>query len=195
MAVVRSNVVVWGEDLKAGRLPHVSPLSGEPADVPRKYRYRTAPAWSWLLIVGGILVGVGWIPGIVIMLALSKRAAGDLFLTQRERRSIQVKLGITYGLLAATIGFFILAFTVPDDLKALMVLGALIAMVGWIICILAVMPLIRPRATVREIPSGATTVELKKVHPAFAEAVAGMYQQAPAIPDQAAPPALRATSP
>jgi hypothetical protein len=177
MASSRTDVVVWAEDLKAGRLPKVSPVSGESADVPRKFRFRTAPGWVWPLIAAGVLIGVGWIPGVAIMLAVSKRAAGPVFLTRTEKRSINVKLAISWGLLGATFLGFAMVFTVAPDYKGFALLGALVALIGWLICLLVVLPRIQPKAVVHRISSGATTVELRQVHPAFAEAVQTMYRQ------------------
>jgi hypothetical protein len=176
MKDARKDVVVWGDDLKAGRLPKISPVSGQPTDTPRKFRFRTAPDWVWALIGVGILVGVGWIPGVVVLLAVSKKASGPVFLTASERRSILVKHVATWSLLAMALVGFALGFTVSTDYKVVPIALAFLATIGWLICVLAVVPRIRPKAVVRVLPSGATTVELKQVHPAFAQAANAMYR-------------------
>lgn len=167
--------------MKAGRLPKISPLSGQPAETPRKYRFRTAPQWVWALIAAGILVGVGWIPGVIVMLAVSKSESGPLYLTFSEKRSILVKHIVTWSFLTLALIGFALAFTVDVNYKGIAVVAAFVGTIGWFICALGVLPKIRPRATVRVLPSGAKTVELKQVHPIFAQAVAGMYQAAPVV--------------
>jgi Na+-transporting methylmalonyl-CoA/oxaloacetate decarboxylase gamma subunit len=175
----RRDVVVWGVDLKTGRMPRVSPISGQPAETARKYRFRTAPTWSWLLIVGGILLGVGWIPGAIIRNLISAKAAGPIFLTPAEKRSIRVKQSIAWGLLMATIGLMVLTFALAGDSNAptgLIFLAALITLIGWVVTVLLVLPRIRPKAVVRQIQSGVTAVEFKQVHPAFAAAVQQLYQ-------------------
>jgi hypothetical protein len=186
MAIARADVVVSGEDLKAGRLPKISPLSGQLAEESRLFKFRTAPQWAWALIAGGILIGVGWVPGIIVMLAVSKRAKGPVYLTAPERSSIRVKQIITWGLLAIAILGFATAFTVGNDYKGPAVMAALVATIGWLICILAVLPRIGPKAIVRKTPSGAIAVELKQVHPSFADAVRAMsYAPSAAAPVEA----------
>src|SRR5690349_10684796 len=81
-----SSVQVWEADLRAGFLPQVSPLSGAAASVRRKLTYRTAPRWTLVVIVIGILLGVGWIPGVVIRSAVQRSASGYLFVTADESR-------------------------------------------------------------------------------------------------------------
>lgn len=176
MKHARTNVVVWGDDLKAGRLPKISPLSGQPTDIARKFRFRTAPEWVWALIGIGILVGVGWIPGVVLWLTVSKKANGPVFLTAPEKHSILLKHIVTWSLLASALLAFALAFTVSVEYKGISVGVGFLATIGWTIFALVIVPRIRPRAVVRQLPSGETTVEIKQVHPAFANAVSAMYR-------------------
>ena len=174
-----TDVVVWGDDLKAGRLPSVSPISGVASGIQRNIRFRTVPGWTWALVLVGILLGVGWIPGIVVMLLVSKRASGPVSLTGAENRAIIARQVVTWGFFAAAIFFLGLTFTfapyrnVPTDVMFLIVLVALVA---WIVCLFAVLPRIQPEAVVREVAPGRITVELRRVHPRFAEAVQQMCE-------------------
>jgi hypothetical protein len=177
----RSSVTVWAEDLKAGRLPAISPVSGEPATASRRFKFKTAPSWTLLLIVGGILVGVGWIPGLVVRELVAKRASGSIHLTPPEIAGIRLKNIVVWGLLAATFGFFALSFAFYDNRAVptgLLFFLALIAFTGFVVGLLFVLPRVQPRAKVIEPqPGSPLVVEMLDVHPSFAAAIALMYQQ------------------
>ena len=179
MSDSHADVIVWGDDLKAGRLPTISPISGQSTDIRRTLRFRTAPGWTWALVLGGVLIGVGWIPGILVMLAASKRAVGPVSLTLAEKRSITIKQLITWGFFFATILALGLTFTLAPNPNAPTGLAfgvVLVTLFAWIVCLFAVIPRIRPQAVVREVAPGRITVELKRVHPRFADAVQQMYR-------------------
>ena len=174
----------WAEDLKAGRLPHVSPISGQPSERSRRYHFRTGTTLSWVLGVIGVAF-CGLLPGVIMFILLAHRASGPLFLTADELRSIRVKQAITWGLLLLGLVFFIASYALSANANAptgLLFLLALVCVLAFVVCLLVVLPRVGPKATVREAAPGRLTVELRNIHPAFAAAVQQMYAGLPPIP-------------
>ena len=174
----RSDVQMWASDLAAGRAPRVSPISGAEGTAEVKYKYRTSPQWSILLVIGGILIGVGWIPGVIIMLAVSKTASGPLYLTPAEKKSVRVKRAMPWALLLGTIVFFALSISLSSIQEAptgLLFLVGVATFLGFVIAVLFVTPRIGPRAKVTELTPGQKVVRLQNVHPNFAAALGQVY--------------------
>lgn len=182
------SVSIWEADFRNGQVPKLSALSGVPAETTRKYTYRTAPGWTWAIIIAGILVGVGWIPGILIRLAVSKTAKVDMPLTERERTAANRKVQATWGLLLASLVAFVLSLVLPYPQfpTGLIFLLALLLFIAFAVALLILAPRIRPRASVAEPQPGSKLLTVRDVHPDFALAVSNMYSQR-AVPNPEPP--------
>ncbi len=174
----RSGVRVWAEDLRAGRLPQVSPVSGEAATASRRFRYSTAPPWTPLwtaLFLAGILSGLGWIPVVLIHLGVAKRAAGPVHLTPAEIASIRNREIAACLLLAATVGLIAPAFVLSGSSDAWAGPLVVLALLALLAAVLFLRARLQVPARVSEPEAGRLAVEILDAHPSFGRAVALMY--------------------
>lgn len=177
--VARPTVRVWATDMRSGRLPEVSPLSGARATTSRRFRYSTGPKLTpiWIvLFAAGLAIGIGWIPVVLIWLATSKRASGSIHLTPEEIIRIRNGRLRAAGLLLLALALIYLAIVLPEALAGLLVVLALLALIAAIWSETA-RPAVRARVT--EPVAGKLAVEILDAHPSFAKAVTAMYGPAP----------------
>jgi len=170
-----SSVQVWDADLRSGFLPQVSPLSGVPASVRKKLTYRTAPRWTVVVIVIGLLLGVGWIPGVLIRSAVQKSSSGYLYVTADESKRMLLIGLVKWGLLLLAVVLFIVAGIPQVPTPGLFVLAALAAFGAFIVCLLIGWPRVGPKAVVTEPQPGAKLVTFQEVSSPFVEAVQSLY--------------------
>jgi hypothetical protein len=170
-----SSVQVWDADFRTGFLPQVSPLSGAPASARKKLTYRTAPRWTLVVIVIGILLGVGWIPGVLIRSAVQKSSSGYLFVTSDESRRMRLIGLVKWGLLLLAVLLFIAAGIPQVPSPGFFVLAALAAFGAFIVCLLIGWPRVGPKAVVTEPQPGAKLVTFQEVNSPFVEAVQSLY--------------------
>jgi len=160
---------VSAADFAAGNLPRISPLSGAPAGEAVKFKYRTAPQWTTILIILGLLVGVGWIPGVLIRLAVSKTANGVIYLTPDEKKRMRVNRLMPWAAVLLAIVLFVVAGFPQTPAPGLFVLLALALFGVFVLSFLFLT--VGPKAVVSERQPGAKVVTFRGVSSAFATAM------------------------
>jgi len=170
-----SSVQVWDADFRTDFLPQVSPLCGAAASVRRKLTYRTAPRWTLVVIVIGILLGVGWIPGVIVRSAVQKSSSGYLFVTAEESRRMSLMGLVKWGFLLLAVILFIAAGIPQVPIPGVFVLAALAAFGAFIVSLLVGWPRVGPKALVTESQPGAKLVTFEEVSAPFVEAVQSLY--------------------
>ena len=83
-------------------------MSGAPAETWRKFRFATAPRWTYALLALICLGLLGLVVGIVVSAAVSRRASGYLPLTRSSSRAVALASWIPAGLV---IGAFVVWFS------------------------------------------------------------------------------------
>jgi hypothetical protein len=181
-----SQVAVWEGDLRSGQLPGVCCRTGAPADAQMRVAFSSAPGWIYLLILAGGLIFL------IVYYAVAKRARGRLPVTLRERRRVGLLRLSPLLVILIALAMMIGSTAIPDTGT-----GGVVALFGLLLIVVAiVLALVIRRMIVRgkvfEDPSTkARWVELKGVHPAFAEAVNDFYRAGRPL----AAPAMAATLP
>ncbi|MFI5283666.1 MAG: hypothetical protein ACHQ0J_11145 [Candidatus Dormibacterales bacterium] len=161
-------------------------MTGATPETWRKFRFTTAPAWTYVLLILVCLGGLGVIVYAIVASLVSNRATGFLPLTKTSKRTVDLVTWTPLALLGAWLVLWFAALLVgcpatdPGQQTTAWVLfwmGTLCMLAG-LIGRLVVMPLVSPRATVMEQLPGQydKLVELKRVHPAFVAAVNAMHQ-------------------
>jgi len=155
-------------------------MTGAPAEVWRKFRFRTVPGWAYAFLVL-LVTGIGLLPIFIIMAVVSRRASGHLPLTRASRQKLRlVEWGII-SLLPLMIVLFIGAAIVGSgsNSETASTITFTLSFLGFVIGLLVVKPLIGPRGNVMEQRPGYhdKLVELRNVHPAFVAEVNYKHQQ------------------
>jgi hypothetical protein len=179
-------VQVWASQLAANDFPPVCAMTGAPAEVWRKFRFRTVPGWAYAFLAL-LVTGIGLLPIFIIMAIVSRRASGHLPLTRASRQRLRLVEWSIFSLLPLMIVLFIGAAIVGSSsndetgstITFILIVLALLSFLGFVIGLLVVKPLIGPRGNVMEQRPGYydKLVELRNVHPAFVAAVNYMHQQ------------------
>jgi hypothetical protein len=178
-------------------------MTGAPAETWRKFRFATAPAWAYVLLLL-ICTGVGLLIVGVLIWLVSNRASGYLPLTRASRRKLAIVnwlpvalmvLSVVLWIVAAVVGFNSndQTATVAAGLLVLGLIAGLAGAFGWVV----IRRIAGPRARVMERAPGQLDqlIELRNVHPAFVIAVnqlhsarAAYYTSPPADPNRPLPP-------
>ena len=154
-------------------------MTGAPAETWRKFRFATAPAWAYVLLLL-VCTGVGLLIIGVLIWAVSFRASGYLPLTRASRRKLAIVNWLPLVLIVLSLGLWIVAVVVgfnSNDQTATIAAGllivGLIAGLAGLVGRLVIRRLVGPRARVMERRAGQydQLVELRNVHPAFVMAV------------------------
>jgi hypothetical protein len=103
--------VVWSSQLAANDFPPVCAMTGQPAEVWRKFRFSTAPSWAPVLYLL-LCTGVGLLIIFIAVYGVSRRASGHLPLTRASSRRVSLAGWIPAGLVVAGIALVIGAFVV-----------------------------------------------------------------------------------
>jgi hypothetical protein len=177
--VSQDRVQIWAAQLAANDFPPVCAMTGAPAETWRKFRFATAPAWAYVLLLL-ICTGVGLLIIGVLMWAVSFRASGHLPLTRASRRKLAIVNWLPVVLIVLSlvlwIGALVVGFNSNDQtatIAAGLLLLGLIAgttgLFGWVV----IRRIAGPHARVMERRPGQydQVVELRNVHPAFVMAV------------------------
>jgi hypothetical protein len=176
-------VLIWSSQLSANDFPPVCAVTGAPAETWRKFRFVTAPSWAYLLLLL-FCTGIGVVLGVLIYL-VSFRATGHLPLTHASNRKLALVLWIPIALLALTpvlwIAAAIVGVTSVDQTQA--TIAVLLLLLGFVTFLaggvgrFVITPLTGPRGKVMERQPGHfdELVELRRVHPAFVQAVKQMH--------------------
>ena len=193
----RAGALIWSTDLKLGHLPAVCVKTGQPADAAVKFRFVTVPRWAYVLLVL-LCTGVGFLVIFIVMRLVSRTASGRLPYVRAAANRIRLWrwvgvatiVGIPVLLIAALVSLS------GDTTIAALVWSAFLAdLLAAIGIQYLVLPRVGPNAYVYDSPHAyGRWVELRRVHPAFAAAVAEMYasrwaaaRQLPPAPQPVAP--------
>jgi hypothetical protein len=156
-------------------------MSGRPAETWKRFKFTTAPTWTYWLLLLVCAGGLGFIAYAIATTAVAQRASGYLPLTHSSSRTATLSFWVPTGLLiawivtwavAAGIGFSSTDPNVSTIGGVSFGLGFLFLGAG-LVGRLIVAPFLRPRAKVMEIAPGQNDriVELRNVHPNFVGAV------------------------
>jgi hypothetical protein len=184
------SALIWSADLKFGHLPAVCVKTGRPADASVKFRFVTLPTWANALYLL-LLTGVGFLIVFIIMRLVSRVESGRLPYVRAAANRIRLWrwvrvatiVGIPVLLIAAIVSLG------GDTTIAALVWSAFLAdLIAAIVFPYAVLNRIGPNGYVHDSPYGnGRWVELRRVHPTFAAAVAEMYAWRWAAVQQPAP--------
>jgi hypothetical protein len=179
-----TEVTIWASQMRPGGLPAICVKSGQPADRWVKRRYATAPRWTLVLLLAGVIL-VGVLPYLVVRAIVSVKATGQLpFAGPVAGRLKLFSIGGLVGLLA---GIVLFVGGASANSGAAAILGLLLFVLGLGLLIAAAA--MGPQAVVRiqpGVPSDRLVV-LKRVHPDFAQAVLAQQQAAAQQPAAPAP--------
>ncbi len=157
-----AEALVGREPLWYGELPTICVKTGEPADRTIVARFEWVPPWTFLLLFAGV------VPFFIALVFVRETTKGRLPVTDElidRHHAFKRQLWLGWGLIAA--GPVLALVTPIPDLWLLSGFGAL-----WV----AVTELRRNRSWVTGVPlSGSDFVELRRVHPDFAAAVASQH--------------------
>jgi hypothetical protein len=175
----RRSAWIWSADLSSGRLPAVCVKTGRPADASVKFRFVTLPKWGYLLLFL-LCTGIGTLAVIIIMRVISRSERGRLPYLRPAANRIRLWRWIAVG---TFVGIPVLLFAAllslgGDTTVAALVWSAFLAdLLAATVIQYVVIPRIGPNGYVHEsaYPQGRW-VELRRVHPAFAVAMAEMYE-------------------
>ena len=193
-------VLVWRSQLVANDFPPVCAMTGATAQTWRKFRFVTAPAWAYALLVL-ICTGIGLLPIFIVMRIVSRTASGHLPLTNASAQKLRTVTSIAVALFLLMLVFWAVGIFVPsvagsDNPTANTIaglaffLGLLSGLAGVTVWLL-VKPRFGPGGRVMATQPGHNDniVQLSRLHPAFVAAVQ-QHQQARAAQHQAAPPSI-----
>jgi hypothetical protein len=162
-----AKVLVWQSQLAANDFPPVCAMTGQPAEIWRKFAFSTAPGWSF------------WVGGILAAALTARRASGYLPLTRASARRLRALTWGVSGLFPLAAVLFMLALVVQSGtLTFALVVLAFAALVVGILGLSVVRRAYGPTGKVLEPQPGhfQSLVELNNVHPAFAAAVQQLQQ-------------------
>lgn len=174
-------VRIWAGQLAANDFPPVCAMTGQPAEVWRKFRFATPPQWAYALLVLVCLGGIGLIIYAVVLQTISQRATGHLPLTRAARTRVELAIWVPAGLLIGWIALWVaatIAGAAIADQSANGLVGALfflgfLALVAGLVGRLVIMRFLVPQAKVFEPQPGHLDkiVELRNLNPNFVHAV------------------------
>jgi hypothetical protein len=151
-------------DIEDGTLPPVCAKTGAPADGYSRFEALSAPGWTWILLLFGIL------PFLIARYFSTVRVVGLIPLSDAARRRIGMFNRLVVGLLVASLAVIAMGF-VLDTNRDVVVLG-LAMLVAAILVMLFGRPFVLPDGTVER-----EWVTLAYVHPRFADEVDRFYDR------------------
>ena len=164
-------VALWASELKAGAVPPVCVITGQPAEAWFKVRFISTPEGAEALVLLGLL-------GHLIRAAVSRSARGVLpttVATKRRMRNVQL---LGWGALVALIVSPIIAGIASDQAVGIGFLAGFVIALGlgtW--AVVVNLRLRRPRGQVVKVAGQPDyLVELQRVHPEFVAAVNAMRE-------------------
>lgn len=158
-------------------------MTGRPAEVWRKFNFSTPPAWAYAFLALIVFGGVGIIAYAVVVSAVSQKASGHLPLTRSAQNRLRTYLWTVVALLPLSFMVLIggLVIASSEDATAHGI-GIAVVLIGALMFVVFVAgALLRswfgPGATVNAPSPGQNdkVVELRRVHPNFAAAVAHQH--------------------
>lgn len=160
MAVVNARVA----DLEAGTLPPVCAKTGVPTDGYTKIRFSSAPTWTWILLLFGIL------PFLIAQYFATVHVEGIVPMSDVAQRRVTVFNRLFIGLVA--LGVVVIAVGFVLDTEAAVILVGLAILVAAVFTMFLAMPSV--------LPSGAVMgewVQLSFVHERFAAELDRFYRR------------------
>lgn len=176
-------IQIWASQLAANDFPPVCAMTGRPAEMWRKFTFRTPPTWvySLLLLVFAGLIGI--VIYAVVVNLVSETASGHLPLTRAARTRLLTVMWTIVALLPATFVLFIAGAALSAGTDAgTSAVGTVMILLG-VLAFLAFLvgALTRgrwgPRGKVSSPQPGYLdkVLELSNVHPSFVQAVQQMH--------------------
>jgi hypothetical protein len=161
-------------------------MSGRPAETWKRFKFVTAPAWAYSLLLLVCAGGLGFIAYAIAMAAVAERASGYLPLTRSSSRTVTLAFWVPTGLLIAWVATWALtaalAWSTTDPNVTTIAwicfgLGFFFLAAGFA-GRLIIAPSLRPRGKVMGMAPGQNDrlVELRNVHPNFVAALNQVYQ-------------------
>jgi len=169
---------IWSTDLKNGLLPAVCVKTGRSADASVKFRFITVPGWAYAFLLLA-LTGIGLLVPFIIMRVVSRTASGRLPYQSSDAFTIKTWRWLLVGTFLAIPVLLIVALaslTGDTTIATLLWVLLLVDVLGTLAIRYLVSPRLGPHGYVHKssYPEGRW-VELRRVYPAFAAAVADMY--------------------
>lgn len=159
-------MLVTREQLRSGDLPAVCVKTGEPADATVSVRFSYLPPWTFLLLLPGIA------PFLIALVFATERITGRLPITAAAHERYHAH-GRIYGWAMAVTAISLVLAMVRTEPWWLVGVGVGAAL-------FAVVEVRRSADWVAARPARATgEVQLRRVHPAFAAAVADQRRTGP----------------
>ena len=166
-----ASVQVWQAQLAANDFPPVCAMTGQPAEMWRKFTFTKTPPWAFF--VGGVLLSA----------ALAERVTGYLPLTHASAKKVNTLRWIFAGLIGLGFLLWVLSFVVAANTTGpgfgLLFLAGLGAMFGGLIGLWFGRAMLGPTAKLFDVQPGQyqRLIQINNVHPAFVAAVQ-QHQQA-----------------
>ena len=172
-------IQIWASQLAANDFPPVCAVTGRPAELWRKYNFRTPPAWVYALLLLIVIGLIGLILFGVVEYAVSEKASGHLPFTRAAQNRLRlIMAGIAILLPVSFILFFAGLIvgsntdTTSTTVGPLLVIAGLIVFGAFLVGALT-RGLWGPTAKVYPVQPGYydKIVELRRVHPNFVAAI------------------------
>jgi hypothetical protein len=154
-----ARVWVHREDLITGDLPPVCVRTGDPTDELVAVRLDSLPEWTWILLLFGV------VPFLIAAIFATERVPGRLPMSLRARERRRGHRRRVWAAGAVAFGLFVVAAVAQTSWPFWFALGALVVVLGSLLGLERSLPSARPDRT-------GLGVHLRRVHPAFVEAVA-----------------------
>jgi hypothetical protein len=148
-------------DLEGGSLPPVCAKTGVPTDGHTTIRFSSAPSWTWILLLFGIL------PFLIAQFFATVRIEAIVPMSEVAQRRVTVFNRLSIGLIALNLVVIVAGFVLDTQTAILVGLAMLLAVV--VVMLLAV-PFVLPSGQV-----SGEWVQLSAVHERFAAEVDRFY--------------------
>lgn len=153
-------------------------MTGRRADVWRRFKFVTVPAWVYLLLVLFIFAGFGIIVHLVVRHALAQRARGYLPLSRLASRVVTIAVWFPIGIVALAavvlvVGVAAAANDSSSPIGGKLFLFSIVLLVGGLLVRQLFQSFLFPRAKVNApMPGyGDRVLEMRHLHPNFVAAV------------------------
>jgi hypothetical protein len=100
-------VQIWASQLAANDFPPVCAMTGRPAELWRKFNFRTPPGWVYAFLLLLVIGLIGLIIFGVVEYLVSEKASGHLPLTRSAQNRLRLVAGTIIALLVLTFILFI----------------------------------------------------------------------------------------
>jgi hypothetical protein len=153
-------------DLERGTLPPVCAKTGVPTDGYVKIRFSSAPTWTWILLLFGIL------PFLIAHYFATVHVEGIVPMSEAAQRRVTVFNRLFIGFVALGVVVTVVGFAL--DTESAVILVGLVILLAAVFAMFLAMPFV--------LPSGAVIgewVQFSFVHERFAAALDRFYRRSP----------------